>query len=212
MSSTFRRPPTVEPPRTEQESESTDYVPAGEAGSALSSVKRIAQAIPYRKVQRKAEAGVEEKGEDEKSGAASEGDAAGQEADDKDAGGVQDEKEKDGNAEAEAKEEAPPIGAKLEGVGLKIYRNKDDKISDKSDHAKDRNEEGKSDPKRQVGDANRVVREGRKFEDTETGNLVFVNGDRVVITTKENKQVTQFTNTRANTQKRIREGKWKPID
>jgi hypothetical protein len=221
MGTSFRRPPSVDPPATERESEGVDYVPEGETQSALASVKRIARAIPHRKVQRKAAPGEEKKDAAEKEAEVSEpGEPVEKEADavsDKVAGDLHDDKkqekeEKGGKDDDETKEKAPPIGAKLEGVGLKIHRSKDDKITDKSEHAKDRKEEGKTDANRQVGDANRVVREGRKFEDTETGNLVFVNGDRVVITTKEGKQVTQFTNTRANTQMRIRTGKWKPID
>jgi RHS repeat-associated protein len=65
------------------------------------------------------------------------------------------------------------------------------------------------DNSRQVGDANRVVREGRKFLDTETGATVHVNGNRVVIT-GQNGRVTQFVNSRANTQARIASGKWIP--
>jgi hypothetical protein len=92
--------------------------------------------------------------------------------------------------------------------GPKIYRAE---IKGRSGHADDRRRQGQTDPHRQVGDANRVARRGRKFEDTETGNIVYVDGDRVVITTKAGKQVTQFKNSRANTQARIQQGKWKPI-
>lgn len=34
---------------------------------------------------------------------------------------------------------------------------------------------------RQVGDVNRIVREGQRFRDTETGYDVYVRGDKVVI-------------------------------
>ncbi|KAM3093802.1 hypothetical protein ACKFKF_28625 [Phormidesmis sp. 146-12] len=65
---------------------------------------------------------------------------------------------------------------------------------------------------RQVGDVNRVVREGRLLQDAETGYYVYVKGDRVVIVDPAtNQQVTQFKNSRANTQKRIASDRWKPI-
>lgn len=83
----------------------------------------------------------------------------------------------------------------------------------KTPHAEQRASEARdSDPNRQVGDANRTIREGRRFRDTETGNTVHVRGNRVVIRDSEGKQVTQFKNSRANTQKRIRSGRWEPID
>ncbi len=66
------------------------------------------------------------------------------------------------------------------------------------------------DVSRQVGDGNRVLRQGRHFVDTETGANVHVDGNRVVITNGEGKVVTQFRNSRANTQERIQSGKWKP--
>ena len=68
------------------------------------------------------------------------------------------------------------------------------------------------DPNRQVGDVNRVVREGRRFRDRETGYDVYVRGDRVVIVDPgTNQQITQFKNSRANRQKRIEFGRWEPI-
>jgi hypothetical protein len=41
------------------------------------------------------------------------------------------------------------------------------------------------DEHREVGDANRVVREGKAFEDTKTGNTIHVKGDRVVVTNEK---------------------------
>ncbi|MHC5673687.1 hypothetical protein [Nostoc sp.] len=59
---------------------------------------------------------------------------------------------------------------------------------------------------------NRVVREGRLFQDAETGYYVYLKSDRVVIVDPAtNQQITQFKNSRANTQKRIESGRWKPI-
>jgi RHS repeat-associated protein len=77
-------------------------------------------------------------------------------------------------------------------------------------HGKERSDEARTDANRNVGDSNRVVREGRAFTDTETGNTVHVNGNRVVVRSPEGKIVTQFTNSRANTATRIRTGRWEP--
>ncbi|MEO0461383.1 MAG: RHS repeat-associated core domain-containing protein [Myxococcota bacterium] len=77
-------------------------------------------------------------------------------------------------------------------------------------HGKERAEEPKSNPDREVGDANKVIAEGRPFTDSQTGLDVFVKGDRVVITKPDGSIHTQFKNTRKNTQRRIRNGKWVP--
>jgi hypothetical protein len=87
------------------------------------------------------------------------------------------------------------------------------KIKGKTSHSEQRSQEaqeGRS--RRQVGDVNRVVSEGRLLRDSETGYDVYVKGDRVVIVDPAtNQQITQFKNSRANTQKRIESGRWKPI-
>ena len=87
------------------------------------------------------------------------------------------------------------------------------KIEGKTPHGEQRSQEAQAgDVTRQVGDVNRVVREGRRFQDTETGYDVYVKGDRVVIVDPATKQqITQFKNSKANTQKRIESGRWKPI-
>jgi hypothetical protein len=86
-------------------------------------------------------------------------------------------------------------------------------IEGKTPHGEQRSQEAQEgDVTRQVGDVNRVVREGRLLQDAETGYYVYVKGERVVIvdpTTSQ--QITQFKNSRANTQKRIESGRWKPI-
>jgi hypothetical protein len=83
----------------------------------------------------------------------------------------------------------------------------------RTEHGEERAAEARDgDPHRQVGDANRVIREGRKFVDTETGNTVQVSGDRVVITNPEGQIVTQFKNPKANTQARIQSGRWVPFN
>jgi formylmethanofuran dehydrogenase subunit D len=47
--------------------------------------------------------------------------------------------------------------------------------------------------------------------DIDTGNTVHVKGDRVVVTTEKGGIVFQFKNAKANTPKRILEGKWVQI-
>jgi RHS repeat-associated protein len=81
---------------------------------------------------------------------------------------------------------------------------------DKTDHAKDRiNQGNEGDANRQIGDPNRTVKEGRQFTDSKTGHKVHVKGNKVVISdSKSGKQITQFKNSRSNTQKRIKSGKW----
>jgi len=80
-----------------------------------------------------------------------------------------------------------------------------------TDHAKGRSEEAKTDRDRQVGDPNKVTERGRKFLDTESGNTVHVDGDRVVVTDSSGRRITQFKNPRKNTQDRIRRGRWTPL-
>ena len=82
---------------------------------------------------------------------------------------------------------------------------------DDDDHFEQRRREARGgDASREVGDPNRVLREGRRFIDSETGHIVYVRGDRVVVLRPDGRPVTQFRNSRANTQKRIREGRWIP--
>jgi hypothetical protein len=87
------------------------------------------------------------------------------------------------------------------------------KIESKTPHSEQRAQEAQSGrASRQVGDVNRVVGEGRLLRDSETGYDVYVKGDRVVIVDPATQQqITQFKNSRANTQKRIESGRWKPI-
>ena len=87
----------------------------------------------------------------------------------------------------------------------------DDENKKPIEHAKQRREEAKTDAHRSVGDSNRIVREGRKFLDTETGNYVYVKGDRIVIQSPEGRPISQFKNPRNNTQNRVRSGRWKPL-
>ncbi|HEY9951247.1 TPA: polymorphic toxin-type HINT domain-containing protein, partial [Neisseria meningitidis] len=79
-----------------------------------------------------------------------------------------------------------------------------------TNHAQQRKEEAKNDSHRSVGDSNRVVREGKQYLDADTGNHVSVKGEKVVILTPDGRQVTQFKNSKANTSKRVKNGKWTP--
>ena len=90
---------------------------------------------------------------------------------------------------------------------------KDGTAPQRVEHAEPRAAEARAgDAHRQVGDPKRVLRDWRVFRDTDTGNAVHVNGDRVVITSPDGARViTQFTNTRANTQARIQSGRWEPV-
>ena len=84
---------------------------------------------------------------------------------------------------------------------------------DDNKHFKKRKDQAKAgDTHREVGDTNRTIQQGRKFFDSETGNMVHVRGNRVVITDRSGRPVTQFKNPRANTQKRIRTGRWIPTE
>lgn len=85
-----------------------------------------------------------------------------------------------------------------------------------ADHAEQRRAEARAgDDHRQLGDWQRVIREGRSFYDTETGNMVYVSGDRAVVIDPRvegtTRVITGFRNTRANTEARIRSGRWVPM-
>ena len=80
-------------------------------------------------------------------------------------------------------------------------------------HSEQRKEEAsQGDTHRQVGDPNRTIQQGRQFIDTATGNTVHVRGNKVVITDSNGNQVTQFKNSRRNTQQRVRDGRWEPVN
>lgn len=55
----------------------------------------------------------------------------------------------------------------------------------------------------------KVVREGVKFFDTETGNTIFSLGNDVVVMDADGVPRTAYdNNTRATTERKIREGRW----
>lgn len=103
-------------------------------------------------------------------------------------------------------------GRSDDDTGTPVFRATNDKITGGTNESAQRRDEAKTDSHRQVGDPNRAVRQGRKFRDSDTGNFVYVDGDRVVICTPDGRQITQFKNTRANTQQRIQSGKWVPVN
>lgn len=80
-----------------------------------------------------------------------------------------------------------------------------------TEHADQRAEEGKTDAHRQIGDKNKVIENGKKYLDTDSGHTVHVQGDRVVVTSSSGKEITRFKNTRANTNSRVRSGRWIPL-
>jgi RHS repeat-associated protein len=88
---------------------------------------------------------------------------------------------------------------------------KDDGGTKKTEHGQQRADEAREgDAHRDVGDVNRTINEGKQYTDSDTGNNVSVRGNRVVITNEDGDVVSQFKNTRANTQQRIDDGKWVP--
>ncbi len=79
----------------------------------------------------------------------------------------------------------------------------------KTPHGEQRQAEAKAgDAQRQVGDPNRVVQEGQKYIDKNTGNTVYVKGNRVVIHDPQGNLVSQFKNSRRNTTQRVEDGRW----
>ena len=87
----------------------------------------------------------------------------------------------------------------------------DDNNDNKTDHGKERADDARTDPDRNVGDPNDVIRDGKKFTDTKTGYDVYVKGDKAVVV-KDGKVHTQFKNSRRNTRNRVDSGRWEPCD
>ncbi|WP_118779385.1 polymorphic toxin MafB class 1 [Neisseria lactamica] len=100
-------------------------------------------------------------------------------------------------------------GDKAETEGVWVHNDCPSKPKP-TNHAQQRKEEAKNNSHRSVGDSNRVVREGKQYLDADTGNHVYVKGDKVIILTPDGRQVTQFKNSKANTSKRVKNGKWTP--
>nr|WP_259639738.1 RHS repeat-associated core domain-containing protein [Pseudomonas syringae group genomosp. 3] len=88
-----------------------------------------------------------------------------------------------------------------------------DKLRDgQIEHGDKRAEEAKTDASRQVGDRNKVVENGKRYVDSDTGHDVHVSGNRVVITNESGDIVSNFVNSRKNTNNRVVNGKWVPKD
>src|SRR5205823_2844016 len=99
------------------------------------------------------------------------------------------------------------------GAGVTTVGSVNLMAASRTPHGDERAEQAQSgDQHRQVGDVNKVIDEGKHFTDTETGNDVYVKGNRVVITDADGNIVTQFKNTKANTIQRIEDGKWVPTE
>ncbi len=94
-----------------------------------------------------------------------------------------------------------------------VHAEQDDTLSkDRIEHGEKRAEQAKTDSHRQVGDKNRVVETGKRYLDNDSGHNVHVSGDRVVITDQHGNTVSQFKNTRKNTNSRVQSGRWIPQD
>lgn len=88
--------------------------------------------------------------------------------------------------------------------------NGDDK-NKKTTHGQERADQAKTDPHRNVGDANRVVREGTKYRDTETGATVSIGKKGRGVVQGQNGRVTQGHWTKKQIQSRLRSGKWEKL-
>ncbi len=88
-----------------------------------------------------------------------------------------------------------------------------DENPESTKHDEKRKKEGRSgkDARRDIGDANRVRREGTRYVDTETGNVVYVGrkGHTVILDPSEQRRVTRNTYSRRQVQERIDSGKWR---
>lgn len=102
------------------------------------------------------------------------------------------------------------VGNDPGGEGTKSGETKDGRGS--TEHGDQRADEATTDADRQVGDRNKVIENGRKYIDDNNGNTVHVDGDRVVITDPNGDFVTQFKNPRKNTNRRVEEGRWIPVN
>jgi len=106
-------------------------------------------------------------------------------------------------------------GRAIENAVGSIFNNQDQEDRDQpasgvTDHGQKRQDEAQSNPDRRVGDPNRVINQGRKYTDPTTGNSIYVDGNRVVVVDPRGNRVTQFKNSRRNTEARARSGKWIP--
>ena len=110
-------------------------------------------------------------------------------------------------------EKAIGIAVIIGGVIVVIEISSGNEISGKTPHGEKRAKQARDgDTHRQVGDPNRVVREGRQFYDTESGHTIHTKGNNAIVTNNKGEEVTRFKTSRRNIQKNIKSGKWKPIN
>jgi hypothetical protein len=103
--------------------------------------------------------------------------------------------------------EAEPVDGEAEAQGEQDVAAE----GGRREHAKQRKTQARQgDPNRQVGNPQEVISRGRQFTDSASENTVHVLGDRVVVIGPNGEPVSQFVNSRANTQGRIDSGKWVP--
>ena len=101
-------------------------------------------------------------------------------------------------------------GAALMIEGSRNLKGNDDK---KTSHGQTRYQEGRAgNSNRNVGDINKIKANGKHYIDTETGNHVYVDGNKVYIENHQDQDVTRFHNPKANTLARVQSGKWKPVE
>lgn len=101
----------------------------------------------------------------------------------------------------------------IENAVGSIFNNQDQEdrnqpASGVTDHGQKRQDEAQSNLDRNVGDPNSVIDQGRKYTDSATGNSIYVDGNRVVVVDPSGDRVTQFKNSRANTEAKVRSEKW----
>ncbi len=84
--------------------------------------------------------------------------------------------------------------------------------SGKTEHGEQRSQEARQgDPNRNVGDPNRIKREGRRYRDTRTGNTIYVRGNRVTVYKPNGDFHSSFHNPKRNTRNRVNSGRWEPF-
>lgn len=88
-----------------------------------------------------------------------------------------------------------------EGVLVHNQRN----CGDRDQHHNQRRDE-----RARGADSERIKREGRRYRDTESGNIVYVSGNRQVVTTEDGQFVTFLRLSRRQVNKRVRDGRYVP--
>jgi len=85
--------------------------------------------------------------------------------------------------------------------------------SRQQEHGEQRAREARAgDSHRNVGDVNRIKREGKEYIDADTGHHVCVRGNDVYIEAEDGTPISRFHNPRRNTQNRTRRGERIPVE